>query len=311
MANHLRPDLDQFLPQSRQRQVTHRWGSHLIWFFGRKLAGLCNFQECLYKNAVLVGLVCFIVVAGIVGLKFNHIDNVFIYLACNQFEAKLTPMMKSKNVIIPDGSKEINRRVWRIRNIGHYFRRHDRRLNLTAFSGGAQPLVFSYGRIPISFGNQPNFSCPITDSFQVKSRGLPCVFIAKIKNAARIIIGGCLARICGWQNPSPFIERASSLHFFKLTAQNLGGFCSFTILKNQNYKPDKAAQNTEDFDEILYPFMDGLFMIAFSAFIGWSWWQIRFERPIRHSPWILCLIFFIGCLGFTVFGFLIFAHLTS
>jgi hypothetical protein len=78
-------------------------GSHLIWNFLRKLAGLCNFQGCGYKNAVLVALIGFYIITGIV----NCSGEGFVEIFPNQAR-ECCPVAVTENVFIPDGLSTVN-----------------------------------------------------------------------------------------------------------------------------------------------------------------------------------------------------------
>jgi len=257
------------------------------------LRGWHEIATCGYRKAILVGLVCLYVVAGVV--KGCGTES---QIRAYQI-TELAPMMFPKNIIIPNRAKNIE---W----AANFDALKDRRwygFSSCELNPAGLIQAGNDSRVgnPIFFWNGLHVGSPIHNSFNFYGRSLSSI----IKGSLDYI--RC---ICFWQqishvrnrNPCPLVKYASLFRFIQLPlGDHLAGLkfafhrLAFTVENLQfaevnpaiNAKPNNS-EKFENEGELFNPIwnMGKIGIAAALVSIGYGWWNVRWKCRFNNYRWI-------------------------
>jgi hypothetical protein len=261
--------------------VTGILGSALIWIFAwlRTAWTRRKFQPCWCRILFRIGFPS--VIAGVVDCQGMASDHAWIQGILFKEQRELAPVVASKNIIIPDCSKCIQRGF----DLGGFFTSQDgkqRSLGVKFTTRGNHCGCCRRIWNRVLFGDCLRFLCPSRKALNVKCWGSACVLIQDVKYCRVVFVGPYRLNI-RFRQPCPFIENAVCLHFPKL----LGA--GFHLPISQIHVPQKKGQR-DDFNSKsvrLYGWEPLRFGLA-GAFYGGI--GIRFGA----GPWFHYVFFFAG-----------------
>jgi len=257
-------------------------------------------EGCGYS--LLIGLVCLNIIAGVVncsGETYNQI--------CPNDVGKCCPMAFSKNIVIPDNSKNIIRIA--AFNIFDSLFIYRVKSCVVDFLGRNHGKIEGIGWITLIFTNITEVWGATQNTNSFYSGSFPCVFILNLNGHRTAITNwaydnGGLCR----SNPRPFIEGTSSLHFFKLhlgiclaasefvfhrlslTVENAPFHIIEDTINTQTDKPKKFYDEERSFYGVLPPFAGVILSLFGITALGWGWWNIRFFRGCGGWRLVLAIL---------------------